>query len=275
MAKCEFCGEEAGLLKKHHKECKAKFESGQAQIRALAIEAAVGKREPKELEKQMAELAKGSFIADTRPLLVSAFENAVESSLEDDLIDKDEESSLAKYKEYFKLGQNELDENKAFTRLVQASVIRDLTEDKVPDRIKIEGTLPFNFQKTEKLVYVFNGVSYFESRSKTSYSGGYSGMSVRVAKGLYYKTGSFRGNPIVTSQTVKVDSGYLGFTTKHVYFAGSSKSFRIPYVKIVSFAPYNDGIGLQKDGANAKPQSFGNLDGWFVYNLATNLSRLA
>jgi len=99
-------------------------------------------------------------------------------------------------------------------------------------------------------------------------------MSVRVAKGLYYRTGSFRGNPIVTSEATHAGTGILGITTKHIYFAGGQKAFRVPYQKIVSFTPYSDGFGLQRDAQTAKPQSFVVGDGWFVYNLVVNLSKL-
>ena len=62
-------------------------------------------------------------------------------------------------------------------------------------------------------------------------------------------------------------------TNKHIYFAGE-KAFRVKYDKIVSFQPFEDGIGIQKDGVTAKPQVFKNIDGWFAYNLVTNLSQI-
>ena len=45
--------------------------------------------------------------------------------------------------------------------------------------------------------------------------------------------------------------------------------------RIVSFTPYTDGIGVQRDALTAKPQSFVTGDGWFTYNLVTNLAKLA
>jgi hypothetical protein len=71
-----------------------------------------------------------------------------------------------------------------------------------------------------------------------------------------------------------VDNGVLGITNKHIYFAGPMKSFRIAYNKIVSVAPFSDGIGVVRDAATAKPQIFVTGDGWFTYNLATNLAQL-
>ena len=43
---------------------------------------------------------------------------------------------------------------------------------------------------------------------------------------------------------------------------------------MVAFEPYSDGRGTMRDAQTAKPQSFFTSDGWFVYNLATNLARV-
>jgi hypothetical protein len=97
--------------------------------------------------------------------------------------------------------------------------------------------------------------------------------SVRVAKGLYYRAGAFKGKRVETHETVHADTGLLGITNKHIYFSGSAKSFRIRYDKIVSFEPFSDGIGLHRDAVTAKPQSFVTGDGWFTYNLITNAAQ--
>jgi hypothetical protein len=64
----------------------------------------------------------------------------------------------------------------------------------------------------------------------------------------------------------------MAVTSKHIHFAGGKKSLRVPYTKIVSFTPYSDGIGIMRDAANAKQQVLVTGDGWFTYNLLTNLS---
>ena len=43
---------------------------------------------------------------------------------------------------------------------------------------------------------------------------------------------------------------------------------------IVAFEPYEDGFGIMRDAQTAKPQTFVTGDGWFVYNLATNLAQM-
>ena len=60
-------------------------------------------------------------------------------------------------------------------------------------------------------------------------------------------------------------------TTKHIYFAGSRKPFRVRHDKIVAFEPFSDGSGIMRDAQTAKPQTFWTGDGWSAYNLAANL----
>lgn len=97
---------------------------------------------------------------------------------------------------------------------------------------------------------------------------------MRIAKGLYFRTGAFKGERVQTSETVHADTGLMGVTNKHIYFAGESKRFCIAYNKIVSFEPFSDGIGVQRDAQTAKLQSFSTGDGWFTYNLITNLAQM-
>ena len=82
------------------------------------------------------------------------------------------------------------------------------------------------------------------------------GISVRVARGLYYPPSTSRIRPIEWEETVHADTGLLGLTTKHIYFADSRKKFRVRYDRIVSFDPYEDGFGIMRDDQTAKPQSF-------------------
>jgi hypothetical protein len=131
-----------------------------------------------------------------------------------------------------------------------------------------------NSQKNEQLVWLFQQTNYYEEKTTTRYEGAYAGVSVRLMRGIYFRTGGFRGNPISTSEMVLKDNGSLGIATKNIYFAGSSKAFRIPYNKIVVFRPYSDGLGIQRDAQTAKPQVFSVDDGWFIQNLVRNLAEI-
>ncbi len=276
MSKCKYCGEEAGMLRNRHKECQQNYDSGISRVLEHASSAAMGLITPTDAEQLISEIASESFLDNSsiNSQLIIAFENAVATALDDDALTEVEESDLEIYIKHFGLSQDDLDAYDAYTDFVKAGVLREVLDGKVPERINVEGVLPFNLLKSEKLIWVFQAVPYYEPRTRTSYSGSYSGVSVRVAKGLYYRTGGFRGNPVVTTQTTQIDTGIFGVTTKHVYFTGSVKSFRIRFNKIVSFAPFSDGIAIQRDAVTAKPQIFKTGDGWFTYNLLVNTADL-
>ena len=144
----------------------------------------------------------------------------------------------------------------------------------IPEATYDRNGLPFNLQKSETLVWLFTDVPYHEEKVRREYVGASQGVSIRVMKGVYYRVGGFKGRPVETAQIEKIDEGLLGITTKHVYFKGARKSFRIPYSKIVSWDPYDDGIGLMRDARSARPQIFITGDGWFTYNLVTNLAQM-
>jgi hypothetical protein len=111
--------------------------------------------------------------------------------------------------------------------------------------------------------------------TRKEHRGGTQGVSLRIANGVYYRTGNFRGNSVdMEEEVLYIDSGPMVITTKNIYFGGTSISFRIRLDKIVAIHPYKDGIGVQKDAASAKPQLFVTGDGWFTYNLVTNLSNM-
>ena len=207
-------------------------------------------------------------------LQVRAWEAAVEGTLEDGLVSLDEENALAKYISHFSLTQQDLDRNGVQTSLVQAAVIRDVTQGIIPQRQNTTGTIPFNLMKSEQLVWVIQGVDYLETVVRRERRGSSQGVSIRVAKGLYYSPRQFRSRAVEWEETVKADTGLLGLTTKHLYFSGSRKKFRVRYDRIVSFEPYEDGLGIMRDAQTAKPQTFVTGDGWFVYNLAVNLAQV-
>ena len=277
MSKCDLCGQDAGFLRKRHKECDNRYREGTLKITSLARDAALAQLALDSLRLQSREIAEAAYIQDAQLslLFVKGFEQAVDAVLEDSNLSREEEDHLQSYCDEMGLTEEEIDQTGAYTRLVKGAVIRDVLEGDLHERVKFSGNLPFNFQKNEKLVWFFQQVNYSELRTTTKYQGSYQGVSIRVAKGVYYRTGGFRGNPIPVTKTVPVDIGLLGITNKHVYFSGSVKSFRIAYPKIVTITPYSDGIELQRDASTAKPQIFITGDGWFTYNLLMNLSQLS
>ncbi len=275
MGSCKYCGAGAGLLRKFHAECQQKYDAGWKLMTSAAAEAARSGDGLEALETSVMKIAESSYIpmSRTKEALAQGWEGALNSFLEDNVLSEEEEKRLMAFAEKFALSQEQLNTNSAYTRAAMAGVLRDVLHGKVPSRVKVDGELPFNLQKPESLVWFFKDVPYYEEKTRRSFVGSSEGISVRVMKGVYYRMGGFKGHPVETSQMEHADTGALGVTTKHLYFAGARKSFRIPYTKIVTFTPYSDGVGVCRDAATARPQVFVSGEGWFIYNLVKNLAQ--
>ena len=276
MGQCVFCNQPAGFLRKQHSACRDRHESGKREIVALVSEIGTPERDLARLETQVGEIAAGCFVDDfmLRDLVVRGWESAVDVAFEDHVISEEEERLLAELKRHFGLSDEVVDRNGALSRTRKGKVIRELLEGDFPDQFATAGPLPFNLQKTEQLAWVFEDVKYHEHKKRTEYVGGSRGVSFRVAKGVYYRTGAFKGRRVETMEQVHVDSGLLGMTSKHLYFVGVHKRFRIRFDKIISFEPLEDGISVQRDAMTATPQTFITGDGWFTYNLVANLAQM-
>ena len=266
-----------------HKECKQFHEQGKSEIVSLVGMVGSEGSDLKRLESSIEQIASSSYI-DTNTMnacVISGLEKAVNITFDDDILSEEEETALSavlnELKQHFSLSLEKLDRNGAVTKIGKGAVLRDILDGKLPESVQIDqfrNNLPFNLQKTENLVWVFSDVDYYEVKTRTHYVGGSHGLSIRIAKGLYYRPSAFKGERVQTSETIHADTGLLGVTNKHIYFVGPSKRFRINYNKIVSFDPFSDGIGVQRDALTAKPQSFSTGDGWFTYNLITNLAQM-
>ncbi len=278
MAKCIYCGQEAGFLRRKHRECEEKHRKGRSLIYHRAKEAILNTEADLEgLKREIDRIAAESFIGESlvKDLLVQVWEEGVTKALEDDLLTEEEEKALEAFRQHFGLSQEALNRRDAYTKVAKAALIRDVLNGRFESRVEVVGSLPFNLQKSEVLLWLFTNVKYYQRRTRRRYVGGYQGVSVRIAKGVYYRVGAFRGNPVDVSEIVHVDTGLFGVTTKHIYFAGEEKAFRIPYKKMVTITPYSDGVGIQRDAMNARPQIFVTGDGWFTYNLIVNLAEMS
>ena len=152
-------------------------------------------------------------------------------------------------------------------------MIRDVIRGVVPQHQRVNGAVPFNLMKSEQLVWVIQGVDYLETVTRRERRGTSHGVSIRVARGLYYSPRQFRSRPTEWEETVHADTGLLGLTTKHIYSAGARKKFRVRYDRIVAFDPHEDGSGIMRDAQTAKPQASRTGDGWSACNLAANLAQ--
>ncbi|MBO8142687.1 MAG: hypothetical protein H0Z37_11030 [Firmicutes bacterium] len=276
MADCMYCGKPAGVFRKKHRECDKKYRAGYQQMVAIATAVLVNGEQGTDLDSELREIARKSYHSESSvaDALIEGWERAVDHFLDDGQLDEGEEQRLVKYARQHSFSQEQLDRRGAYSRLVKGAVLRDILNGVVPQRFTVEGRLPFNFQKTERLIWAFKDTKYYEDRKRRTYVGGSQGFSIRIAKGVYYRVGAFKGYPVEQKERVFVGSGLMAVTDRHIYFTGGGKSFRIRHDKVVTIEPFSDGVGLHRDAQTARPQYFITGDGWFTYNLLVNVSQL-
>jgi hypothetical protein len=86
------------------------------------------------------------------------------------------------------------------------------------------------------------------------FRGGSSGFSFRIAKGVRYRTGSFRGHSVVVGTQLQVaDTGVLAVTSTRIVFLGSRKTVEIPYSKLVGLEVFTDGIRFSASNRQNAP----------------------
>src|SRR5207245_1137408 len=185
--KCKYCGQEAGFLHASHSECQRKHDQAIVSIKEKSKDA-IENSKLDGLESMLSGIAAEGWVSadERRDALVSAWESALDDFLEDGVLSVGEESHLAKFAENLSLVQADLDRRGQYMRAGKAAALREVIEGRIPKTVKTEGA-PFNLKRTEQLVWLFNGVPYFEQRTTHTRRGRSSGFSIKIVKGLYYR----------------------------------------------------------------------------------------
>lgn len=274
MGKCKYCGQDAGFFHSKHAECEQRHLSGIAQLRSILAACFQNNEDFYLHQSEINAICRDSYIANDalRNIYCECFDAAIEQYLNDGIIDQAEERTVARYMQYTGLSQDALNANKSLEKVVQSKVLQELLNGQVPaPRITIAGNFPFLLNKNEHMLWLFRDVTLHMQKMRRETVGRTRGVSVRVCRGVYYRTGGFRGHPVETTYMQRVGIGSVCITDKNLYFHSPEKSLKIPFAKIISLDPYSNGLGVQKDGANDKPIFFEGLNSWFCYNVISNL----
>lgn len=274
MGECRFCHKDAGFLKKEHDECRRKFEDACNSIQ-LIIEQCFSTKTDfyTKLGEVNTALTRGMVSNEEKcNLYVTCLDNAVESYLRDNVIDDSEYKMITRFVQFSGMRQEDINANHSLDKVVQSQVLNEILNGRVPtQRFSVAGGLPFMLGRDESPVWVYRNITLHEQKTIRQTVGKHNGFNIRLARGIYYRTGGFKGTPVETTSMQKVGTGMVCLTTKNLYFSSPEKSLKIPYDKIISINTYSNGIDLQKDGAKEKPLFLEGVDAWFCYNVIANL----
>ncbi len=114
--------------------------------------------------------------------------------------------------------------------------------------------------KKDELCYGQWPAEAYAMHKMTRYAGGSSGVSVRVARGVYLRNSGFRGAPISTQAMASIGRGTVYLTNTRVLFVGDSTTIEMPFTKIASTEPYSD--GMRFNIANKSPIVLATGNNW-------------
>jgi hypothetical protein len=178
---------------------------------------------------------------ERRKLEDEAFSNYAETVLADDHLTKEEEDVFGEVADALEIPQESLTQvgqhRDIFVRLVVA---------KVNDgRLDTVGS-PRLIAKAGELVHAETSAALMKEVSIRQFQGGGGGVSFRIAKGVRYHVGGFRGQSVVVGTELQVqDTGVLSVTSNRVVFLGQQKTMEFLYSKLVGLEVFDDGIRLQ------------------------------
>lgn len=250
--------------------------AGVLQMEIIACQAAYSGKDSSTLPMELSTFAQQANL-DTqhcKDAMMKGFDMALDRMLESGATSEEMIKKTENFLSGINMTEAEFGNTKSNWKFYKTLTLRELMDGKIPNWFKPLGIVNVNLQKNESIVWAFPDVNFLEEKTYRQYAGGYQGVSIRIAKGLYYRTGGFRGEPMDTTKWVHMDTGVLVITNKHLYFVGCKKSFRHPFSKIINLIPFDEGIGVFTDGQRTKPKAFMFDDGLFVYNLIKNLSQI-
>jgi len=135
--------------------------------------------------------------------------------------------------------ENEIKEETEFLEKIASGDLSELPTSK---------EAPVLLKKDEVVYLILNGAGLYEDRTTYKYVGGTRGVSVRVAKGISFRVGGFKGERIPQIEQQHIDTGSLVVTNKRVIFAGQHKNLSFPITKLINVKNYIDGISINREG---------------------------
>ena len=117
MGSCKYCGHDAGFFNSTHSNCESAYRSTFFQMVSLAASVVERGNGFVQLEQQLHTMAANIHPVqiNIRSILIAGWEDAVNKTYKDNIIDATAEVHIMGYAQHFGLTQNDLNANGAFT----------------------------------------------------------------------------------------------------------------------------------------------------------------
>ncbi len=215
----------------------------------------------KEAQRMLANLRRS-----TKETNLAAYREKLRRAAEDDYLTPEEEAELSALQKELGLTDEDLAPTRAqLERLKRFTAIKNGQLPVLEADILLRKGELCHFEAPCELV---------EEVTRTRYVGGSQGVSIRIAKGVYYRVGGFKGQPVEETHKQVTDRGTLYITNKRIIFVGAKKNVTYPLNSIVNFVKYRDAVQFQKEN-ESRPRYFLIRDPYSIDEIGLILTRLA
>ncbi len=197
---------------------------------------------------------------------------AASNFLSDGNLDAVEEAKINEYVSGLGISTSQLPakyQNSEIAKLSQVALLNEIRKGIIPHN---GAPLPIMLGAKEQLIWEYPGVTFLLEKVQVERRGRTGGMSYRICKGVYYRSGQFNSRPVEHRFMENVGTGSLYITDKNLIFYSPTKNVKIPLRKVIGITPYSDGIEIHEDGAKAKRMVVQGFDPWFLMNVLSYIN---
>jgi hypothetical protein len=275
MGQCIYCDRPVGFLRRRHAECQERHTRALTMIPELFSKALHSSLPAQRFGELLKDAAGASFIKahDLGALCVRGMSTMIDTVLEERLLTTAEDERIAEIKDA--LGPGIAETNELNEKLIKISMLRELNEGRLPDRVTVVGPLPINLPRHERVIWIFNRAVCFRRRAPATPTPVSNGIGFPATdKDLYCGIRAFKDDLLPVEKLIEEATGDLVVTNRNIWFIFGAGQRRIPMAKIRALQPHADGIQLTCEEPAGRSRAFRLGDPWLAANLIVRLIRL-
>jgi len=158
-------------------------------------------------------------------------------------------------------------------QFVKISVLRDLDDGRIPDQVTVVGPMPFELDRGETIIWIFNGVKSYRQPKQKEPTIANATLPTRRDLPDYLSPASLGSGRAQVREWLEMGAGDLMITDRHIFVVSEDRHRQIPLTKVATLNTSVDGFQIRRF-ADDRAMTFIVDDPWFAANLIIRLMRL-
>lgn len=269
MGDCKYCGQPAGFLRWSHTECKENHYLHLANFKETIDHCFDKKIDFDEFDDTFRKLGQDGVISqkEVDQLFQLSFDEFAEKIINRGRITDEELEEIERFIKKTEWSEDRIDCHGFLSKVIYLHVNQSVQNGIVPTFHTIpKNVCPFILNPNEEIIWIFNNVDFYQTKLHKSYTGGSSGVSIRITKGVYYKVGGHKGRIESNYSLDYIDSGSIYLTTNGIYYKSYNQALELPFNKLLTFECDSRCIKIQLKTSRSNLMKFSNVDPDLINN---------